>query len=1077
MNSKHSKQDIESALRDFANAQLKEAAIALFECLGYRSQKRLDLKPNTGAGFISTFAQDRPFNREQAMVDDWESVDFLFQLTDAEIQTSGQGQLPFESSVKYDGAIIQSYLFFAIKLAKDRYTRTQVSAITRSVNRLFDMPAMLLFLHGDTLTLSIIRHRLHKRDESKDVLEKVTLIKDIRFANPHRAHIEILHDLSIAALFETHHFSNFVQLHDGWQKTLNIAVLNQRFFREIRDWYYWARENAHFPKDAPKDRERKDSISVIRLLTRLIFCWFMKEKGLIPAELLQERALLHILKDFDSQSPNESKFYRAILQNLFFATLSVPMPERQFRTAHRYHGKNKDYMDHRVFRHRLLFRDENALESLFGEIPFLNGGLFECLDYRSDAEGEVRIDGFSDVENKQPVVPDFLFFTAEQPDTGLGIDLNSVYGTKNKKYVLRGLIKILDNYKFTITENTPVEEEIALDPELLGMVFESLLAYYNPETGAAARKQIGAYYTPRQIVDYMVEEALIAHLKDVLATSFPGSKEVEVRLRELFAYKEKSGHSFTEPEVQALVEALDHLKICDPACGSGAFLMGMLHRVVFVLSKLDPDNARWKQKLLERTPAEIRAETAKAIQGKSLDYIRKLGLIQNCIYGVDIQSIAIEISKLRFFISLLVDFHVDRLRKSENYGIEPLPNLDYKLMQGNSLLDEFHGMSLAPDGGGDNTVQRRLALDQERQRLVEILWKRQTEYLLAARPDDKDRLRAQVNDAIVGLFHYEIEERKTPYFAALKALEQKARGLPGEEARRRYYDAGKAKIDQEFRFDFIAAEEDLRVFTYGHKDRSFFPWRLYFADVFLQHGGFDITIGNPPYVRADEQSEENRRQRQAILGSGQYETLWEKWDLFVPFIEKAYKLLRPRGITTMIVSDAYCHSKYAQKSQNWFLRNSRILWLDFFSRIKIFDAAVRNMTYLFQKADGTHNKPERRVHDPEFGVVNALPSDEQVELTCRSFFPEDSIACGFACQTVSLEEICYVSVGMVVHADEKREQGAFQLADLVSHRKDTVHPKPFVEGKHLARWLPATHKWLEWGTDRAPEMFRRPTFP
>ncbi len=115
---------IEESLKAFGSLPLKEAAIALFECLGYRSQKRLDLKPNTKAGFLSTFVQDRPFNREQAMVDDWQSVDFLFQLTDAEIQTSGQGQLPFESSVKYDGAIIQSYLFFAIRLAKDRYTHT-----------------------------------------------------------------------------------------------------------------------------------------------------------------------------------------------------------------------------------------------------------------------------------------------------------------------------------------------------------------------------------------------------------------------------------------------------------------------------------------------------------------------------------------------------------------------------------------------------------------------------------------------------------------------------------------------------------------------------------------------------------------------------------------------------------------------------------------------------------------------------------------------------------------------------------------------------------------------------------------
>ena len=145
--------------------------------------------------------------------------------------------------------------------------------------------------------------------------------------------------------------------------------------------------------------------------------------------------------------------------------------------------------------------------------------------------------------------------------------------------------------------------------------------------------------------------------------------------------------------------------------------------------------------------------------------------------------------------------------------------------------------------------------------------------------------------------------------------------------------------------------------------------------------GFDISIGNPPYVRADEQSAWNQRQRQAILASKEYETLWEKWDLYVPFIERSYKLLRPGGISTLIVSDAFCHSKYAQKSQKWFLRHARILRLDFCAEVKIFDAAVHNLIYFSQKADGTHHTPERRVHRETFGSVSLIPSDEQEKLT------------------------------------------------------------------------------------------------
>jgi hypothetical protein len=179
----------------------------------------------------------------------------------------------------------------------------------------------------------------------------------------------------------------------------------------------------------------------------------------------------------------------------------------------------------------------------------------------------------------------------------------------------------------------------------------------------------------------------------------------------------------------------------------------------------------------------------------------------------------------------------------------------------------------------------------------------------------------------------------------------------------------------------------------------------------------------------------------------------------------------------MIVSDAFCHSKYAQKSQEWFLKNSRVLRLDFFGKIKIFDAAVRNVTYFFQKTNGANNEPQRRVHEPEFGNVALLSTAPQAQLNYRAFFPEEGAATAFSVQTVSLQEICYTTKGMVVHANEKTVQGAFELSDLVSDKKDRLHPKPFVEGKYLARWLPAKHKWLEWNTDRAPLLFSRPTFP
>ena len=223
----------------------------------------------------------------------------------------------------------------------------------------------------------------------------------------------------------------------------------------------------------------------------------------------------------------------------------------------------------------------------------------------------------------------------------------------------------------------------------------------------------------------------------------------------------------------------------------------------------------------------------------------------------------------------------------------------------------------------------------------------------------------------------------------------------------------------------------------------------------------------------------NAELRQQIRESKQYETLFEKWDLFIPFIEQSYKLLKPNGFTTLIVSNAYCHAKYAQKSQNWFLENSKILRLDFCDKVPLFGSVgVRNVIFLFQKTDGSDNKPQRREHYPEFGKVQLLPTDEQQNLTHRAFFPEDTDSQQFSTQMLELEEICYISVGMVVNSDERKAQGKFGLKDVVSNVKDKHHPKPFVAGKNIkTRWLATEHKWLEWGTKRAPALFRRQTFP
>jgi len=340
--------------------------------------------------------------------------------------------------------------------------------------------------------------------------------------------------------------------------------------------------------------------------------------------------------------------------------------------------------------------------------PFLNGGLFDCLDAPHPTKkgrqgGAVTIyeDGFSDRQDNPLILPDYLFFAAPRQQ-----DLSQEYGEKKRnKETVRGLIHILNDYQFTIVENTPIEQEIALDPELLGQVFENLLASYSEETKTTARKATGSFYTPRPIVDYMVDESLKAHLATALQNAGMPAEDAATGLEILFAYTEKD-HAFTGREVKTLIHAIDECKILDPACGSGAFPMGALQKLIHVLDKLDPRDELWKQRQLakvekirqaaqdlddpaHRDQAIANAESQKqdieeAFAKNELGYGRKLYLIENCLYGIDNQSIATQVSKLRFFISLIVDQKVDK--KRPNFGIRPLPNLETKFVTADTLI-------------------------------------------------------------------------------------------------------------------------------------------------------------------------------------------------------------------------------------------------------------------------------------------------------------------------------------------------------------------------------------------------------
>ena len=557
------KQKIAEALQCFRSGNLAQNARDLLNTLGYHSDLEMDIEPNTAKGFIAEFDLSDKMNRERAQIDDWVSIDLLFQLREEEITESDKIQIPFDNR-QIDNTRIESYLFFALKLQNGNYTRTQLSNITREINKLTPMPAMMLFQHGQTLTFSIIDRRLHKRDESRDVLEKVTLIKDIDCRDPHRAHIEILFDLALEQLHKTHGVHNFVELHRAWAKTLDIEELNRQFYLKLFDWFEWAVSEAKFPSILSIEQH------IIRLITRILFVWFIKEKHLVAKEWFVLSEMDKLLKNF-----GQSDYYRAILQNLFFATLNTEMKHRMFspqkRSGHRMFSK---------YRYRSLIANETRFMELMKQTPFINGGLFDCLDSEeATRDGGYRIDMFSDPDPiKYPAarrkawrelhVPDDLFFDEQ-----------------------RGLFPLLKHYKFTVEENTPIEQEVALDPELLGKVFENLLAAYNPETRETARKQTGSYYTPRPVVDYMVNEVLVATLAEKYQPTDGDMAYWQERLRYLLNYEsifDDANELFEQEEAEGIVRAIAEIKVLDPAVGSGAFPMGILHTLTLALQRLDP---------------------------------------------------------------------------------------------------------------------------------------------------------------------------------------------------------------------------------------------------------------------------------------------------------------------------------------------------------------------------------------------------------------------------------------------------------------------------------------------------------
>lgn len=764
----------------------------------------------------------------------------------------------------------------------------------------------------------------------------------------------------------------------------SVEKVTKDFYKDIANWYFWAIQKSEFPKDAEAD-ENGRNIAIIRLITRLIFIWFMRERGLVPNDLFQKQKINDYLRNI---SPEESTYYKAILQNLFFATLSTKQKERKYASEKRFNkGWNKDYGNQYVFRYHEFFKNPEDLKKYFGNIPFLNGGLFECLD---DKRNGIIIDGFSRTQKNQPIVPNFLFFSDEQD-----IDLNTEYGTKKKKRKVRGLIDTLSFYNFTIDENDPNDAEVALDPELLGRVFENLLASFNPETSTTARKATGSYYTPREIVDYMVTESLKAYFK----THLSAIEDLDEKIDQFFSTGSEE-NPFNKSESKKIVELIESVRIVDPAVGSGAFPMGALNKLVFILNKVDPGNELWKQAQLSAvdaiTDSCIKKDTKNRIEeffkGKNADYGRKLYLIQKCIYGVDIQRIAVEIAKLRFFISLLVDEEIDK--QKNNWGIEPLPNLDFKIMQGNSLLEEYKGVKLFDE-------KLIVGIDFNKEKLIESIKQKQSElqreYLGLHEKNKLTKIKqAELNEELkklaVQFKKLNQQDSKTKEVAGLfdsqNEAKQKREVLKRlhkeffETSEKEVKDKIKKQIEKmEWNLIEVTLKEQNKIFELKKIEKfkksntkPFFLWKLHFADVF-EKGGFDIVIANPPYI-----GEKGHKELfSEVKSSGSLGKYYQgKMDLFYFFFHLSLNLGNNNSQVAFISTNYYITALGARKLREDFKNRAVVRKLVNFNELKIFKSATGQHNMVTILAKGQNNEAiaktciTKRIGDATSEILNKI---------------------------------------------------------------------------------------------------------
>ena len=647
------------------------------------------------------------------------------------------------------------------------------------------------------------------------------------------------------------------------ENAFNVEKVTKEFFEKYRELFYKLTESLN--DIIKKDKKIKEDFKsknvhptdfTKKLLGQIVFLYFLQKKGWFGVKRNEKwgtgsKKFLQEL--FKKEHGDYENFFNDILEPLFYEALSL--------------DHSQDYYSRFDCR-----------------IPFLNGGLFDSINNYDWVGTEILLP-------------------------------NSLFSNKNKTPeddIEDGILDIFDRYNFTVKEDEPLEKEVAVDPEMLGKVFENLLEIKD-------RKSKGAYYTPREIVHYMCQESLINYLatelkdkinrEDIETLVRHGESIIENENQTLSQKKETTTYSFKLPEdirnhAEIIDQKIKDIRVCDPAVGSGAFIVGMMTEIVRSRNALTPHISNKE----ERTP-----------------YNFKRHAIEHCLYGVDIDPGAIEIEKLRLWLSLVVD-------EEERTTIQPLPNLDYKIVCGNSLL------SIKGINKGEN-------LDLFNNEKFKQLEKLKTCYFnetdIKNKKKHKKKIEQLINEITV--------EKLYPDKKFLDEREKLKITFPKETNSKKKQKKYKEQIKQ--------LENKMT------KERKVFDFKIHFSEVFRKKKGFDVVIANPPYVQLQKEGGKLAK----LYESQNYNTFTKAGDIYVLFYERGLKILRQNGILSFITSNKWMRADYGKKLRDYFCLNTQVLnLLDMGSGV-FNEATVDTNILLVQNT--------RTLLSKRFKAINMVPSN------------------------------------------------------------------------------------------------------